>query len=606
MKRTYALCLGMVVLTLGAFALWLGPSRVFARTTDNVGWLHYGNDLANTRFQNLDQINPGNVENLQPAWVFHTGVLDPAAELQASPIVVDGRLFVTDGHDDVFALNAATGREIWSYKPLDTGDMPPIEQMTVCCGRNNKGVAYADGKVFYGRLDDVVVALNANNGKVVWKKKLADFHDKFAINNAPQVAGELVIISLSGGEFEVRGQVFALQASDGTQMWHFATTDPPSYGFPATDQFKRGGAAVWNPPAIDTKLGLVYVVTGNAAPDILGEDRPGDNLFATSVVALSLKTGEPVWHFQAVHHDIWDYDSAQPPVLFPVGALPALGHCSKNGQYYILDRSNGKPIFPVTEVRAPPGPAFQHAAKTQPHSAVEPLTPLTFVRPNDTGFPAMPQYTPPGITDAKGKPIEFVMVPGDDGGCEWNPAAYSPRTKYIYYGTRYEPTTFKTVEGNRTPLPNGLHLGSTFTNRVPGSHPFGLFGATDTTTGKIVWKIEVPIPAKSGVTVAGDLVFFAEGNGKFHAADAVSGRILYTFDPRASDIPNVGGAAASPVVYMAKGREFVAYAFGGNVPDRNNFANLDGQNPDSGKVGDAIIAFALGEGDDEGEGKEGD
>ena len=164
MKRTYALCLGMVVLTLGAFALWLGPSRVFAHTAGDVGWLHYGNDLANTRFQNLDQINPGNVENLEPAWVFHTGVLDPLAELQASPIVVGGKLFVTDGHDDVFALNAATGTEIWSYKPLDTGDMPPIAQMTVCCGRNNKGVAFGEGKVFYGRLDDVVVALNANTG----------------------------------------------------------------------------------------------------------------------------------------------------------------------------------------------------------------------------------------------------------------------------------------------------------------------------------------------------------------------------------------------------------------------------------------------------------
>jgi PQQ-dependent dehydrogenase (methanol/ethanol family) len=604
---SYSIRLGMVVLFLGACALWLLPSRLFATTPKHLDWPNYGNDLHNTRFQDIDQINRKNVQNLRPAWVFHTGVLDPLAELQASPIVIAGRMFVTDGHDDVFALDAATGKQIWAYKPLSTGDMPPIEQMTVCCGRNNKGVAYSDGKVFYGRLDDVVVALNAKTGKVVWEKKLARFEDHFVINNAPQVANGLVIISLSGGEYEVRGQVFALRASDGEQMWHFMTTDPASYGAPASDQYKRGGAAVWNPPAIDEQLGLVYVITGNAAPDILGEDRPGDNLFATSIVALDLRTGEPRWHFQAVHHDIWDYDSAQPAVLFPIAkggvVLPALGHCSKNGQYYILDRRNGTPIFPVTELPVPPGQAFQHAARTQPYSAVEPLTPLTFVRPNDTGFPARPQYTPPGEKDAQGNPIDFVMVPGDDGGCEWNPAAFSPRTNFIYYGTRYEPTTFRTFEGNRAPLPNGLHLGSTFTNRVPGSHPFGLFGATDATTGKIVWKIEVPIPAKSGVTVAGDLVFFGEGNGKFHAADAETGRILFTFDPRRSRIRNVGGAAASPSAYVVDGREFVAYAFGGNVPDRNNFANLDGQNPDSGKVGDAIIAFALPgkEGEDDAE-----
>jgi outer membrane protein assembly factor BamB len=203
------------------------------------------------------------------------------------------------------------------------------------------------------------------------------------------------------------------------------------------------------------------------------------------------------------------------------------------------------------------------------------------------------------------------MVPGDDGGCEWGPAAFSPRTKFVYYGTRYEPTTFKTRSGNKDtiPTPTGdLHLGSRFTNRVPGSHPFGLFGAMDTRTGKIVWTFPrvdkkfalAPgekdiLPTKSGLTVAGDLVFFGEGNGKFHAADAETGKILFTFDPRNSKIPNVGGAAASPSAYVANGREFVAYAFGGNVPDRNNFAIVD---PDSGKVGDAIIAFALPDKDD--------
>jgi PQQ-dependent dehydrogenase (methanol/ethanol family) len=594
--RSHPIRSGIVILLSAVCASWLAPSRAFAGTPKNLDWPNYGNDLHNTRFQNVDQINRSNAHKLRPAWVFHTGVLDPLAELQVAPIIVGGRMFVTDGHDDVFALDAATGKLLWTYNPTKTDDMPPIDQMIVCCGRNNKGVAVADGKVIYGRLDNVVVALDARSGRPVWKTRLANIKTGFAINNAPQVADGIAVISLSGGEFEVRGQVFGLRVTDGHVQWKFQTTDPASYGFPASDQFKRGGAAVWNPVAIDQDLKQVYMPTGNAAPDVLGEDRPGDNLFATSILSLDLQTGKHVWHFQEVHHDIWDYDSAQPAVLFPVTrggtTFKALGHCSKNGQYYILDRITGKPIFPVVEVPVPQDPAFQHASLTQPFSTVEGLTPLTFVRPNDTGFPAAPQYTPPGEK-------EFVMVPGDDGGCEWGPAAFSPRTGFVYYGTRYEPTTFKTHSGNKEtiPTPTGdLHLGSRFTNKVPGSHPFGIFGATDTRTGKIAWRLEVPLPTKSGLTVAGDLVFFGEGNGKFHAADAQTGKILFTFNPRKSKIPNVGGAAASPSVYVANGREFVVYAFGGNVPDRNNFAIVD---PDSGKVGDAIIAFALPAGEDD-------
>jgi quinohemoprotein ethanol dehydrogenase len=613
-KTIHSIRFGLAALIVGASALSLIPSRLFAQT--RLDWPNYGNDLANTRFQNVDQINPGNVGTLKVAWVFHTGVLDPLAELQVSPIVIDGRMFVTDGHDDVFALDAATGKQIWAYKPFT---MKQIEKFIVCCGRNNKGVAYGAIRakkdrtipaVFYGRLDNVVVALTADTGKVVWKKKLANSEHGYAINNAPQFVAAtkereaLVIISLSGGEFEVQGQVFALRADNGKEEWHVNTTDPASFG--GTGSARRGGAAVWNPPAIDEKLEMVYVVTGNAAPDILGEDRPGDNRFAASVVALDLNTGKPRWNFQAVHHDIWDYDSAQPAMLFDFKKggtgplLKAVGHCSKNGQYYILDRSTGAPIFPVTEVAVPPGPAFQNAAPTQPYSAVEPLTPLTFdprfppptQAPDGERIVASPQYTPPDETLR-------VIVPGDDGGCEWNPAAFSPRNNLIYYGTRYEPTTFKTRAGNREriPTPTGdLHLGSRFTNRVPGTHPYGIFGATDATTGTIRWRKEVPVPTKSGMTVAGNLVFFGESDGKFHAAHADTGATLFTFDPEGPEgrgIQNVGGAAASPVVYVVNGREFVVYAFGGNVPDRNNFANLDGQNPRAGAVGDAIIAFAL-------------
>jgi quinohemoprotein ethanol dehydrogenase len=589
MKRlpSYALRLGIALVVLVVLALWLRPHVPFVRAGANLDWPHYGNDLANTRFQPLDQINRSNVHKLKVAWVFHTGVLDPQAQLDVSPIEVDGRLFVTDGHNDVFALDAATGQQLWAFKPLGIpGEMPPLDQLFACCGRNNKGVAFGNGKVFYGRLDAVVVALNAETGAVVWKNRVADFRDRVAINNAPQFVDGLVIVSLSGGEFEARGKVFALDSETGSVRWEFAATLPSSF---AGTSYLRGGAMVWNPPAIDRDLGLIFVTTGNAAPDILGQHRAGDNLYAASIVALDLKTGRPRWHFQAVHHDIWDYDSAQPVVLFPLEkdgkTFKALGHCSKNGEYYILDRVTGEPIFPVTEVSVPQGPGWQLAAPTQPVSAVEPLTPLTFVRPTPTHFDGepitlSPRYTPPDD-------ILRLIVPGDDGGCEWNPAAFSPRTNFIYYGTRYEPTLFKT-RPNNTDLVNGfLHLGSSFINKVPGSNPFGIFGATDTRTGKVVWKIEVAQPAKSGVLVAGDLVFFGEGNGKFHAVDARRGRILFTFDAPAN-VPDAGGAAASPIAYLVNGREFIVNAFGGNVTDR---ANQPPPNP----VGDAIIALSLPE-----------
>src|SRR5256886_9043610 len=230
------------------------------------------------------------------------------------------------------------------------------------------------------------------------------------------------------------------------------------------------------------------------------------------------------------------------------------------------------------------------AESTHSYSADEPVTPLrfdqltaeeqpdpaaitaafpSFLAPGQTEVARSPQYTPPDET------LRLIM-PGDNGGCEWAPAAFSPRTQFVYYGARHDPDVFKTHSGNTSRIPqpvNGdLHLGSTFFNHVPGAKPFGLYGATDTRTGKVVWKIRILQPAKSGVLVAGDVVFFGEGNGKFDAADATTGKMLFTFDAPAN-IANAGGAAAGPIAYLADGREFIVNAFGGNVPDRSVTAN---------------------------------
>jgi PQQ-dependent dehydrogenase (methanol/ethanol family) len=531
-------------------------------------WPSFGNDLANTRFQDVDQVTPSNVSQLKPAWIFHTGILDENASFEVSPIVVNGTMYVTTGYDDVYALNAVTGAELWGYHALADG-LPPFSQIKICCGRDNRGVAYGNGKVYVGRLDDIVVALNASTGGVVWHAKVADVSQGYAITMAPQFVDGLVIVGLSGGEFEVRGQVVAFNADTGQEVWRFFTTLPgPTW---AGKSWQTGGATLWNTPAADPNLGLLYINTGNAGPDLNGIQRAGQNLYSSSVVALDIFTGQVKWYFQMVHHDLWDYDSAQPAMLFTVNGTPALGECSKNGNYYILNRATGQPIFPVTEKPVPSTmPAWQHAWPTQPTSAVEPLTPLSVEGPIP-GFTVVPQYTPPS-------PDSPVMQPGDDGGCEWPAAAYSPRTQDVYYGTRYEPVFFQSFPNDTTDLGSNFSLAT----GGAGGDDHGIFGATNTTTGKVVWKIRVDQPAKSGLAVAGDLVFFGESNGRFHAVNAADGTVLWTFD--GTSVPDGGGANANPSVYVSDGQEFVVNAFGGNAADRDEFGS---------PAGDALVAFFL-------------
>jgi alcohol dehydrogenase (cytochrome c) len=383
--------------------------------------------------------------------------------------------------------------------------------------------------------------------------------------------------------------VIALNADNGVEVWRYFTTTPGPAATSSTwagTSWKTGGAPVWNTPAVDLELGRVYINTGNAAPDINGELRAGKNLNSSSIVALDLATGQQQWAFQQVHHDLWDYDSAQPTMLFTVmksgQALPAVGECSKNGNYYILDRRSGTPIYPVTEVPVPTQPAWQNAWPTQPESSIEPLTPLTIL-PGTVDMSKLPPGIALGSRYSVPQQQTLLISPGDDGGCEWAPAAFSPRTGFVYYGTRYEPTTFHTFPGNQGPDGGGLFLGSAFGDAVPGVTDFGLFGATDTATGKVVWKIQVAQPAKSGMLVAGDVAFFGEGNGKFHAVNASSGQELWAFD--GTTLPGGGGAQAGPTAYVVNGREFVVNAFGGNTADAASFP----PNP----VGDAIVAFSL-------------
>lgn len=546
-----------------AVLLWrtAGPAKTHADV--DLDWRFYGNDPANTRYQNVDQINPSNAARLEPAWVFHTNNHDPKASLEVSPVVVNGTMYVTDGDDEVFALNAATGTPLWSYHPAD---MPPLSQIPLCCSRNNRGVAAGGGKLYLGRLDATLVALDAGTGVQLWRTVVDDYTRGYSITMAPQIVGGKVIVGVSGGEYEVRGHVDAYDAATGTLLWRFYTTDPGSY---AGDSWKRGGAPVWQTPAFDASLGMLYITTGNTGPDINGEARAGTNLYAVCVVALKIGTGKPVWHFQEVHHDLWDYDATPPALLFDLNGTPALGHAGKSGFLFILDRRTGKPLYPVAEVPVPTTPKWQHPWPTQPESSIESLTPhaVSAVPPGYTAAPmwAVPQTTP------------LVIQPGSEGGLEWPPMAYSPRTRFVYYGTRYVPQVYQTAPGNVGGTLPGW--GST-TDDVPGIKEFGVYGAIDTTTGKIAWKMRVTDPADSGMLVAGDLVFFGETSGKFHAVNAASGQVLWTFNT--ASVKGAGSPTGGPIAYLANGGEFVANAFGGNPNEGSDSI-----------PGDAVIAFAV-------------
>lgn len=563
-----------LIRVLAVAALASAPSGV-AQEAANLDWPFYGNDVGGMRFVDADHIDRSNVSELVPAWIFHTGVMSDATSFESQPLAVGGRLYVTSPHGHVFALDAKSGEILWTYDP----ELPPLSELAICCGQVNRGAAYGNGRVFVYLLDATLVALNANTGRELWKTEVDDWREARTGTMAPLFVEGKVIVGVSGGEFQTRGHLSAYDGATGEIIWRFNTV--PGEGEFGNDtwegdSWKTGGATVWTTPVADPELDLLYITTGNAAPDLNGANRAGDNLFSASIVALNLDTGEREWHFQEVHHDLWDYDAAQPPHLFTFEGqgqtIPAIGHANKNGNYFILDRRTGEPIFEVTETPVPTDPAWQNPSPTQPSPATEPLIPQIVENPPE-GVQTAPMWTPPQETP-------LLIQPGFEAGPEWAPSAYSPRTRMAYLEAGgVEPWLYHAIPA----IVNSL--GSTGVDAVPGAEQYGLLDAVDTTTGRIAWQIRMLEKFVSGVAVAGDLVFYGEGNGKFNAADAETGKVLWTFE---TEREGVGGANGSPAVYVVDSREYVVMPFGGNRQLRSN-----GQ---ASPVGDALIAFALPEG----------
>ncbi len=362
-----------------ALFFWMtGAAPTDLRQPAGKDWATNGGDWNNSRYSTMREIDTSNVRGLKAAWVTHLGSgLGEKYSLEAAPLVKDGVMYVTSGHDDVFALDGKTGALIWEHRS-------GIDQniTTVCCGWANRGAALGEGKVFVGYLDGTLVALDAGTGNLLWQTTIGRWQDGYTITSAPLYHNGVVYTGVAGGDRTARGKVTALDAKTGKELWHFWTAAGPGEiggdTWPSPDDpdpvragaYLQGGASVWQTPAIDPELGLVYFSTGNPGPDAggVGANRPGDNLFGSSIVALHLD-GTYAWHFQLVHHDLWDFDCPSPVILFDkiydCVMRKGIAEACKTGWIYILDRETGKPLIGIDEKPVEYDPRV-FSARTQP------------------------------------------------------------------------------------------------------------------------------------------------------------------------------------------------------------------------------------------------
>ena len=564
-------------LMLAAGSVWAGQAPAF--TSEQLSayplnnWLTNGGTIFNQRYSPLNEINTGNVAKLKADWRVHlngSGVGPPYSG-EAQPIVYDGVIYIPTGADDVFALDVESGKQLWVYQSgLDK------KVSTVCCGWTSRGVGLGDGKVFLGRLDGKLVALDQRTGKEVWSVQAERWEDGFTITSAPLYYDGMVITGFAGSEFASRGRVRAFSAKDGKLLWTFYTVPGPGeLGHDTWPQdggaWEHGGATVWQTPAVDPKRGLLYFSTGNPGPDFNGSGRKGDNLFTVSIVALEAKTGKYRWHFQQVHHDLWDYDSPSPVVLFDIDLngkhREAIAEIGKTGWVYILDRVTGKPLVGIDE-QAVPQDARQQTAATQPFPVGDPVVPHEIDIP-PAGFRLVNDgkiFTPYWDTMIVAKPAPL-------GGTNWPPSSVDPRQGYMFVCSNDGMGRFKVAEA-KNPKSGSIYLGGLFGYAdIPMT---GIFAAVDLHTNKIAWHQRWKDTCYSGsAATAGDLVFTGRNDGRFVALDSRNGDVLWEYQTGA-------GVNATASLFQYKGHEkVVVYSagnmFGGTPPgDSVYLFSLDG------------------------------
>ena len=516
--------------------------------SDANNFLHTNGNYAQTRYYPASQINTSNVKNLRPAWIFQTEVVESQ---ETTPLVIDGVMYITTSFNHVYALDAASGSQIWHYKHK----MGPIT--TYCCGPNNRGVAAYGDKVFMGTLDARLIALDAKTGKKVWDTQIANPELGYSETMAPTAVNGKILIGTNGGEYGIRGFVKAYDADSGKLLWTFHTTPEKSVGVWAKndatgrdmhrdiaaekaalkklgDPYKTVGGGVWQNPAVDLETNRIYFVAGNPSPDLDGSIRPGDNLYTNSLVSVNLDTGKYVCHFQYIAHDVWDLDAVSPPILTQV------------------KDKNGKTVKGVL-----------HGGKTG-HVYVHKADDCSLIRFSEAMVPQENMWVLP-TKDGK------RMLPGANGGVEWSPMTVDANLGLVYAINLHQPMTYH-VES--TPYPGGkLWLGGAF-KVIASEEQWGNVTAVDYNTGKIRWKAKTQQPMIGGIlATAGGLAFTGEGNGLFKAYDSATGNVLWQFQAGA-------GVNAPPSSYTVNGKQYIVVGAGGNV--QLNY-----------KRGNNIIAFTL-------------
>ncbi len=528
-----------------------------AKTTGDV--VSFGMGTQGQRYSTLDKINTSTVGNLVPAWTMSFGGEKQRGQ-ESQPLVHDGRLFVTASYSRLFAFDAKTGKKLWKYEHrLPDGIMP-------CCDVINRGAALYDNLVIFGTLDAQLLAFDVKTGKRVWREKVDDYHAGYSMSAAPIVVKGMVITGVSGGEFGVIGRLEARDAKTGKLKWIRPTVEGHmGYTFDAAgnkkengisgtknaswpgDLWQTGGAATWNGATYDPETNLIYVGTGNPAP-WNSWNRPGDNLFSSSTVAINPDTGKIVWHYQNTPHDGWDFDGVNEFVSFDYKdpktgkVIKAGGKADRNGFFFVNDRTNGKLLN-----------AFPFVNK------------ITWAEKIDvaTGRPVYNDANRPGnpAKSADGKKGEVVFAaPSFLGGKNQMQMAYNPTTGLFYVPANEwgmdiwnEPVSYKK---------GAAYLGAGFTIKALHDDYIGSLRAIDPVKGEIVWEQKNYAPLWGGVlTTAGGLTFYGTPEGFFKALDAKSGKELWSFQ--------VGtGIVAPPITWEQDGEQYIAVTagWGGAVP----------------------------------------
>ena len=543
MTRTYRIFSGLVALTVITLVTMpnaqqngddtsvpsftpVSSDRLLNAESEPHNWLMYSGNYNAQRYSALTQLDRRNVSELEIAWVHQLSVLDRA---ETTPLVVDGVMFITESPSTVIAVDAASGRPYWRYEH----QLP--EEIIICCGRNNRGVAVQGDTVLMSTLDAHLVALDAKTGSVRWETEVQEATAGYSKTDAPLVVGDKVFTGIAGGEYGIRGLIDAYNINTGEREWRFNTTPGPDHPDNRTwsgDSWRTGGAATWMTGSYDPDLNLIYWGTGNPGPDYDGSVREGDNLYSDSVVALDADTGELKWYFQFTPHDIHDWDSTQIPVLadtmFNGEERKVMLFPNRNAFFYVLDRETGEFLL-----------GKPYARQTWAEGL------------DENGRPIL-------LPGKEPSPEGTIVSPPIIGASNWWSPTYSPRTDLIYVTTLDGETKYF-LRPTEYLVPGQSYRAGGGETPQPMENYHRAVRAISPQTGDIRWEFPVDPRTTSGLmSTAGDLVFGGSADGFFFALDALTGEELWH--------RNIGGRIhAAPMGYAVNGKQYVAIAAGNAI-----------------------------------------